>query len=135
MQGAILGFVRSHGVSPVPCTSSIGFTVVKNTACLPHMRLFLHGISPFLMIEVNSFAFPTWKMYSVNPFGNSTLSCNAGLIGRIWIHTILKSFPPFARVDIQSSSNHCEASSNFFFLHSSMMSLKWTAPSLPGRTD
>ena len=29
----------------------------------------------------------------------------------------------FARVDIQSSSNHCEAPSNFFLLHSSMMSL------------
>ena len=31
--------------------------------------------------------------------------------------------PPFARIDIQSLSDHCEASSNFCFLHSSMTSL------------
>ena len=35
LYGAILGFVRSHGVSPMPYTSSIGFTVVKKNACLP----------------------------------------------------------------------------------------------------
>ena len=40
---------------------------------------------------------------------------------------------PFARVDIQSISNHCEASSNFC-LHSSMMSLQWIAPSIPRGT-
>ena len=40
----------------------------------------------------------------------------------------------FASFDIQSSSNHCEAPSNFFFLHSSMMLLYWIAPSNPRRT-
>ena len=62
----------------MPKMSSIGFTVVKKTACLPPLRLVPHGIDTFLIIEFNSFAFPTWKMYSVNPFGNSTLSRNAG---------------------------------------------------------
>ena len=56
LYGAILGFVRSHGVSPMSYPSSIGFNVVKNTACLPLLR------------------------HSVNPFGNSTLSCNVGSI-------------------------------------------------------
>ena len=42
--------------------------------------------------------------------------------------------PPFASFDIQSSNDHCEAPSNFFFLHSSMMSLYWIAPSLPRGT-
>ena len=93
-------------------------------------------------------------MYSVNPFGNSTLSCNA--VSRTlfpecpWIarryRNWLEEFgfkqnwnlffapPPVARTDVHSSSNHCEASSNFFSLHSSMMSLYWIAPSLPRRT-
>ena len=61
----------------MPCTSSIGFTGVKKTACLPLLRLGPPGFNPFLMKEMDSFAFPTWWMYSVNPFGNSTLSCNA----------------------------------------------------------
>ena len=42
----------------MPCTSSIGVTVVKKTACLPLLRLFPPGINPFLIIEFNSFAFP-----------------------------------------------------------------------------
>ena len=37
--------------------------------------------------------------------------------------------PPFARVDVHSSSDHGEAPSNFF-LHSSMTSLYWIAPSI-----
>ena len=82
LYGAILGFVRSHGVSPMPCTSSIGFTEVKKTACLPLLKLVPPGFNSFLIIEFDSFAFPTWRMYSVNPFGNSTLSCNAGSIAR-----------------------------------------------------
>ena len=59
MCGVILGFVRSHGVSPMPYTSSIGFNVVKKTACLPPQKLVPPGINPFLVIEFNSFAFPT----------------------------------------------------------------------------
>ena len=67
------------------------------------------GISPLSITEFNSLAFPTWWMYSVNPCGNSILSCNAKLkstfswmslnclqaqefIGRVWIQAILKSF-------------------------------------------
>ena len=65
---------------------------------------FSSGINPFLIMEFNSPAFPTWKMYSVNPFGNRTLSCNAGSITlspecpgiaqryRNWIHAIYKIF-------------------------------------------
>ena len=34
---------------PIPFPSSIGFTVVKNTACLPLLRLFPPGIDPFLI--------------------------------------------------------------------------------------
>ena len=45
---------------PMPCTSSIGPIVVKKTACLPLLRLVPPGINPFLIIEFNSFAFPTW---------------------------------------------------------------------------
>ena len=63
----------------MPCTSSIGFTVVKNTACLPLLRLFPPGVNPFIL-EFNSFGFPAWQRYSVNPFDHSTPSCNAGLI-------------------------------------------------------
>ena len=58
--GAILGFVRSHGVSPMPYTSSIGFTLMKKTACLPLLRLVPPGTDPFLIVEFNSFAFQTW---------------------------------------------------------------------------
>ena len=46
--------------TPMPYTSSIGFTVVKKTACLPLLRLVPTGINPFLVMEFNSFAFPTW---------------------------------------------------------------------------
>ena len=76
--GAILGFVRSRGVSPIPHSSSIGFTHVKNAVSLPLLRLVPPGINLFLIAEFTSLAFPTWQMYSVNPCGNSTLSCNAG---------------------------------------------------------
>ena len=53
--------VLSGGVEfpPTLLPSSIGFTVAKNTACLPLLRLFPPGISPFLIVEFNSFAFPT----------------------------------------------------------------------------
>ena len=33
--GAILGLVKSHGVSSIPLSSSVGFVRVKNTDCLP----------------------------------------------------------------------------------------------------
>ena len=56
--GASLGFVKSRGVSPIPSPSSIGFTVVKNTACLPLLRLFPPGINPFLIVEFHSLAVP-----------------------------------------------------------------------------
>ena len=66
------------GAPPVfSYSSSIGFIVVKNTACLPLLRLFPPGVNPFLIIEFNSLAFPKWWMYSAKPFGNSTWSCNS----------------------------------------------------------
>ena len=40
--------------------SSTGFTVVKKTACLPLLRLVPPGINSFLIMEFNSFPFPTW---------------------------------------------------------------------------
>ena len=73
-----LVFVKLRGVFTILFPCSIEFTVVKNTACLHLSRLFPLGISPFLIIEFNSLAFPTRKMFSVNPLGNSTLSCNSG---------------------------------------------------------
>ena len=51
LYGAILGFVKSHGVSPIPSSSTIGFTVVKNTACLPLARLVPPGINPHLIMD------------------------------------------------------------------------------------
>ena len=78
--GAILGFVKSHGVSSKQLSSSIGFTTVKNTDCLPLLRLCPPSINPLLIVECIPLTFPTWWMYSVNSFGNSTLSCNSGSI-------------------------------------------------------
>ena len=102
----ILCFVRSHGVSPKPFTSSIGFMVVKKTASLPLLRLVPHGINPFLIIEFNSFADPTWWRYSVNPFGiilqrriygntsRMSLDCSEirNVSGRVRTQAILKPF-------------------------------------------
>ena len=65
----------------VPSTqfsSSIGFTIVKNTDCLPRLRLCPPGINPLLTIECTSLTFLAWSMFSVNPFGNNTLSCSSG---------------------------------------------------------
>ena len=39
----ILGFVKSHEVSSTQFSSSIGFTIVKNTDCLPRLRLRPHS--------------------------------------------------------------------------------------------
>ena len=50
--GAILGLVKSHGVSSIPLSSSIGFVIVKNTDCLPLLRLRPPGINPFLIMHV-----------------------------------------------------------------------------------
>ena len=80
LYGATLGFVKSHGVSSKQLSSSIGFTTVKNTDCLPLLRLCPPGINPLLIVECIPLTFPTWWMYSVNSFGNSTLSCNSGSI-------------------------------------------------------
>ena len=55
-----LWFCQIARVSPKPHPSSIGYTVEKKTACLPLFRLDLPGINPFLIIDFNSFAFPTW---------------------------------------------------------------------------
>ena len=63
----------------MPKTSSIGFTVVKKTACLPLLRL-VPRIDPFLTTGFNSFAFRAWLRYSVNPFGKSILSCYADFV-------------------------------------------------------
>ena len=89
------------------------------------------------------------QMYSTNPSGNNTLSCNAAStklplecpwiarthrncleefgIKQYW--NLFLALPPCARIDIQSLCDHCEAPSNFFFQHSSMTSLNWIAPS------
>ena len=56
----LVTFSESSEPSPLPCTSSIGPTVVKKTACLPLLRLVPPGINPFLIMEFNSFAFSTW---------------------------------------------------------------------------
>ena len=74
----MFGFVKSIEVSSTQFSSSIGLTVVKNTDCLPHLRLCPPGINPLLIIECTSLTFPMWQMYSVSPFGNSTLSCSSG---------------------------------------------------------
>ena len=143
--------VSSDRAEFLPC--HIHFTAVKNTACLSVLRLFPPGINPFLIIEFNSLAFPSWLMYSVNPFGNNTLSCNSGSTAfspecpwtarkyKNWLekfgfmqhwNLFLAPHPPSARVDIHSSSGHCQAPSDFFFLHSSIMSLSWIVPWLFG---
>ena len=59
-------------------SSSIGFTVVKNSLPVPFLELLPPGINPLLIIECISLTFPMWLMYSVGSSGNSTLSCNAG---------------------------------------------------------
>ena len=38
----------------------LGFTIVKNTDCLPRLRLCPPGINPLLIIECTSLTFPTW---------------------------------------------------------------------------
>ena len=43
---------------PIPYKSSIGFTVVTNTACLPLLRLLPPGINPFLKNGVQFIRFP-----------------------------------------------------------------------------
>ena len=55
-----LGLVKSHGVSSVLSSQSTGFTAVRNTDCLPLLRLLPPGINPFLIIEYISLTFPTW---------------------------------------------------------------------------
>ena len=77
--GVVLGLCsKSHRMSSILWSSSIGFTAVKNTDCLSLLRLLLPGINPLLIIECISLRFPMWWMYSVKSSGNSTLSCNAG---------------------------------------------------------
>ena len=61
LHGAILAFVKSHGISPMPYTSSIGFTEVKNAACLPLLRNFPPGTNPLLVLKFIAFAFPTFR--------------------------------------------------------------------------
>ena len=108
-------------------------------------------------------------MYSVNPFGDSALSCNARSTAlspecpsiALKYRKCLEEFgftqywnlffapPPFATVDIQSSSNHCEAPSHFsscilprrrqkellhhlpevLFVHRSVFEFHWTTVS------
>ena len=60
LYGAILGLPRSHSTSFRSCRASIGFTAVKNTDCLSLLRLFPPGISPLLIMECISKAFPMW---------------------------------------------------------------------------
>ena len=78
---AILGFGRSRGVFTILFPSSIGWIhCCEEHGLSSFFDAFPPGISPFLIVEFNSLAFPTRKMYSVNPFGNGTLSCNVGSI-------------------------------------------------------
>ena len=94
-------------------------------------------------------------MYSVNPCGDTRLSCNSGsrvlppecpwtaLRFRKWLEefgfkqpwNLFLALPPFARVEIQSLSDHCEAPSTFFFLTSSRISSNRTAPSSSRGSD
>ena len=39
LYGTILGFVKSHGVTSIQLSSSLRFTFVKNTDCLPRLRI------------------------------------------------------------------------------------------------
>ena len=98
------GFVQTvFNFSPISCRAHIGFTAVKNTDCLSLLRLFPPVISPLLIMERISKAFPMWYTYSAESSGHSTLSCNVGsarvncsevqeFIGRVWIHAVLKHF-------------------------------------------
>ena len=68
-----------------------GFTMVKNTACLPVLRLTPPGIKP--MVHYWPQFFPVsdvLKKNSVKPSGNNTLSCKARLI-------VLPECPSIAR--------------------------------------
>ena len=58
LYGTILGFVKSREVSPTQFSSSIGFTIVTNTDCLPLLRLCPPGINPLLIVECTSLTFP-----------------------------------------------------------------------------
>ena len=60
LYGTILGIVKSHEVSSTQCSSSIGFTIVKNTDCLPRLRFCPPRINPLLIVECTSLTFPTW---------------------------------------------------------------------------
>ena len=56
----------------VPFPSSIGFTAVKNTACLHLLKLLPPGINNlFLIIEFNPLAFPTWPGFPLLCIGMS----------------------------------------------------------------
>ena len=154
LYGAILGLSKSHRLSSMLWSSSIGFTAVKNTDCLSLLRLLPSGINPLLIVECISLIFPTWQMYSVKSSCNSTLSCNAGStrlppecpwiarkyrkcleeLGFKWHRNHFFGPPPFARQDIQSSNDHCEVPSNFA-LNSSIISTNRSAPSSFWGTD
>ena len=89
------------------------FHRIHCSACLPLLKLVPPGINPIPIKELNSSAFPIARRNRnwLEEFGFT----------QYW--NLFFAPPPFARVDIQSSSDHCETSLNFFFLHYSMMSL------------
>ena len=75
--GAILACDKSQRVFTKPSWLSIGFTTLKNTACLPVLRVTPPGIKPGFTTDLNFFPFPTWQINSVKPSGNNTSSFNA----------------------------------------------------------
>ena len=79
MYGVILGFVKSHGVSPIQYSSSIGLTIVKNTAFLPLLRLFSswdQSVSDYL-IQFTRVP-DVVDVLGKSSFGNRTFSCKSG---------------------------------------------------------
>ena len=73
--GTILRFLKSHGVSSIQLSTSIGFTKVKNIVFRWDFVSRNQSTSDYWMHFTH---IPDVQMYSVDPFGNSTLSCNSG---------------------------------------------------------
>ena len=136
-----LAWSSRSGVSSTSLSSSIGFVIVKNTDCLPLMRLrhplLICGIcficipdvvdvlSKSFWVTVQWLATQDQQHYLLNVLellwgaGSGWKSLNSSNIDTFSCLLLL-----FARIDIQSLSGHCEAPSNFFFLHSSKTSSK-----------
>ena len=105
---------------------NIGFTAVKNTACLLFLTSLPPGINPDWMIECVSWELPTWWMCSAKSLANSALSCNVGSM------CFLPEWPLIARkCRMISSSIHTVLisllrTSSFFASNSAMFELTTT---------